>query len=73
MSIIYLGDRILDWQNWEKSEYVYEREADCTDCRKDMLIMSFRFKVGDELKYDFRLIGDSNHLVKVYISHRGRQ
>ena len=44
-----LVDLTLDWQNWEKSAYVYEREANCTECRKDMLIMSFRFKVTDLL------------------------
>lgn len=38
------NDNDSDWQNWEKSAYVYEREANCTDCRKDMLMMSFRFK-----------------------------
>lgn len=42
-------DSTLEWQNWEKSAYVHEREANCTDCRRDMLIMSFKFKVTDYL------------------------
>ncbi len=46
--------------NFEQSGYVYTRQANCTKCRKDLVMMTFRFEVIKEevnvMHYNYLLI-----------------